>query len=243
MHLRPRPLRYLCGMENPMNELTVPAAPRKWWALGLSGLFHPLLIPTYMYVLLLLVNPFLFGANDLGDWRAMLTLLMMVLYTAVIPMISVLLMVALNMVSSVMMPEKTERIGPLLLVMVLYFWVYYNLSQNNDIPTIFSAFLLGVVIALAVAFVINVVDKISLHTVGMGGLVGMLMITMGLFGANGIAVGGFTVGLGLLLLAGVLVAGLVGSARMALQAHDNIQIYTGYIVGFAAQFLALKFYF
>lgn len=230
-------------MDNPMTELTAPAPPKKWWALALSGLFHPLLIPTYMYVLLMVVNPFLFGSNDFGSQRAVLTLVMMVLYTAVIPMVSVLLMVALNMVSSVMMAEKTERIGPLLLVMVLYFWVYYNLSQSNDVPTIFSAFLLGVVIALAVAFVVNVMDKISLHTVGMGGLVGMLMITMGLFGANGIALGGVTVGLGLLLLAGVLLAGMVGSARLALGAHDSVQIYSGYIVGFVSQLVALKFYF
>lgn len=226
-----------------MTELTAPAPPKKWWALILSGLFHPLLIPTYMYVLLMVVNPFLFGSNDFGDQRAILTLVMMVLYTAVIPMISILLMVALNMVSSVMMAEKSERIGPLLLVMVLYFWVYYNLSQSNDVPTIFSTFLLGVVIALAIAFVINVMDKISLHTVGMGGLVGMLMITMGLFGANGIAFGGVTVGLGLLLLGGVLLAGIVGSARLALGAHDSVQIYAGYIVGFVSQLVALKFYF
>ncbi|WP_020567160.1 hypothetical protein [Neolewinella persica] len=230
-------------MDNPMTELTVPAPPKKWWALALSGLFHPLLIPTYMYVLLMVVNPFLFGSNDFGNERAVLTLVMMVLYTAVIPMISILLMVALNMVGSVMMAEKTERIGPLLLVMVLYFWVYYNLSQSNDVPTIFSAFLLGVVIALAGAFVINVMDKISLHTVGMGGLVGMLMITMGLFGANGITIGGMTVGLGLMLLTGVLLAGMVGTARLALGAHDTVQVYSGYIVGFVAQLVALKFYF
>lgn len=209
----------------------------------MSGVFHPLLVPTYMFALLMLVNPFLFGASGFGEQRALLTLLMMVLYTAVIPMISVLLMVALNMVNSVMMEEKTERIGPLLLVMVLYFWVYYNLSNNNDVPTIFSTFLLGVVIALALAFVINVLDKISLHTVGMGGLVGMLMITMGLFGANGIEIGGYTVGLGVLLIVGVVIAGLVGTARLALGAHDNVQIYAGYLVGFLAQLVALKFYF
>lgn len=217
--------------------------PKSWWALALSGLFHPLLIPTYMFALLMVVNPFLFGANGFGERRALLTLLMMVLYTAVIPMISVLLMVALNMVGSIMMEEKTERIGPLLLVMVLYFWVYYNLSNSNDVPTIFSTFLLGVVIALALAFVINVLDKISLHTVGMGGLVGMLMITMGLFGANGIEVGNYTVGLGVLLIVGVIIAGLVGTARLALGAHDKVQIYAGYLVGFLAQLVALKFYF
>jgi len=226
------------------NDLIAPASPPKnIWALAVSGLFHPLLIPSYMFVLLMVINPFLFGTNDFGEKRALLTLLMMVMYTCVIPMVSVLLMVALNLVGSVMMNDKTERIGPLLLVMVLYFWVYYNLSNSNDIPTIFSTFLLGVVIALAIAFVINVMDKVSLHTVGMGGLVGMLMITMGFFGAGGMTVGGYTVSLGLLLIAGVLMAGIVGTARLALGAHDEFQIYTGYIVGFAAQLIALKFYF
>lgn len=223
-------------------EVSTPK-PKKWWALLLSGVFHPLLVPTYMFALLMLVNPFLFGTNGFGEKRALLTLLMMVLYTAVIPMISVLLMVALNMVNSVMMEERTERIGPLLLVMVLYFWVYYNLSNNNDVPTIFSTFLLGVVIALSLAFVVNVLDKISLHAVGMGGLVGMLMITMGLFGANGIELGDYTFSLGILLIVGVLVAGLVGTARLALGAHDTVQLYTGYLVGFLAQLVALKFYF
>jgi len=229
-----------------MDEANTPiwqSAPTRLWALALSGIFHPLLIPTYMFLILVTVNPFLFGANGLGDQRVRITLLMMVLYTAVIPMISVMLMVALNMVSSVMMAEKTERIGPLLLVMVLYFWIYYNLSQSNDVPTIFSSFLLGVVIALALAFVINVLDKISLHAIGMGGLVGMLMITMGLFGAGGITLGGTTFGLGLLLLIGVLTAGLVGAARLALGAHDHVQVYSGYLVGFLAQLVALKFYF
>ncbi|MEM6771699.1 MAG: hypothetical protein AAF597_14035, partial [Bacteroidota bacterium] len=147
------------------------------WAYVLSGLFHPLLIATYMYVLLLLINPFLFGSNGFVSHSAMLTLLMMVLYTFVIPLVSVLIMWALNMVSSVMMEERMERIGPMLLVMILYFWVCYNLVNNGDTPIIFSAFLTGVANALSIAFVINVADKISLHTLGMGGLVGMVMIS------------------------------------------------------------------
>jgi membrane-associated phospholipid phosphatase len=71
----------------------------------------------------------------------------------------------------------------------------------------------------------------------------MLMITMGLFGANGIVVGGYTVGLGVLLIIGVVIAGLVGTARLALGAHDKVQIYAGYLVGFLSQLVALKFYF
>lgn len=213
------------------------------WAYVLSGLFHPLLIATYMYVLLLLINPYLFGSNGFVSHTAMLTLLMMVLYTFVIPLVSVLIMWALNMVSSVMMEERTERIGPMLLVMILYFWVCYNLVSNGDTPIIFSAFLTGVTIALSIAFVVNVADKISLHTLGMGGLVGMVMISLAIFGGGGIGIGGYTLSLGLLLILVVLLAGLVGSARLALGAHTRVQIYAGYVVGFFSQFLAYFFYF
>ncbi|MEO0733499.1 MAG: hypothetical protein AAFZ52_11730, partial [Bacteroidota bacterium] len=181
-----------------MDETAAPNRPG--WATLISGLFHPLLIPSLMYVLLVVINPFLFGSNGFGDRRIMLTLIMMVLYTCVIPLISVVLMRLLNMVSSVHMEDRMERIGPLLLVMVLYFWVYYNLSQNDDIPTIFSSFLLGVVIALAVSFAVNVIEKISLHAVGMGGLTGMVMISLALFGAQGISWGDWTISLGLLLV-------------------------------------------
>lgn len=219
------------------------ASPRPLWAMLLSGVFHPLLVPTMMYVLLVVINPYLFGSNGFNDQRTTLTLIMMVLYTCVIPVIAVVLMRLLNMVNSIHMEDRMERIGPLLLVMVLYFWVYYNFSQSNDVPTIFSAFLLGVVIALALSFTINVMDKISLHAVGMGGLTGMAMISMALFGSQGLHFGGFTVSLGLLVIAIVLVAGLVGSARLAMGAHTKIQVYTGYVVGFLAQWVALKFYF
>lgn len=217
--------------------------PTPFWALLLSGVFHPLLVPTYMFLLLMLINPYLFGSNEFGNQQSMQLLIMMVLYTAVIPVISVIIMRMLNMVSSVMMEDKMERIGPLLMVMIIYFWIYYNLSQDPSTPTIFSAFLLGVVIALAVAFVINVMDKISLHALGMGGLAGMTMISAWVFRGEGIDFGGFSLSVGVLALVVVLLAGLIGTARLALGAHDHFQVYAGYAVGFLSQFLALAFYF
>ncbi len=66
---------------------------KKWWALALSAIFHTLLIPNSMFLLLMVVNYFLFGANDFGEERALFTLMMMVLYTAVITRMSVLCMV------------------------------------------------------------------------------------------------------------------------------------------------------
>lgn len=212
---------------------------RPLWATIVSVLFHPLLIPTYLYLVLMLVNPYLFGSLDLSNRRATQTLIMLLLYTAVIPLIAVLLMVALEMVQSVRLEDRMERIGPLLLVMIMYFWVYYNFSQSNDIPEVFSTFMLGIVIALGVAFAINTVDRISLHAVGMGGMVTALFVTMWLFGELSVTLGGRAYGVGVLVLLGVVLAGLVGTARLILGAHDRGQVYSGYAVGVLAQLVAV----
>ena len=221
-----------------------PAEPRKpFWALALSGLFHPLLITTYMFVLLALINPFLFGSRSLFSAAAAVVLIQIFLYTFVIPLVAVLIMLALNMINSVMIEDRMQRVGPLLLVMVLYFWVCYNLMSQGQVPNIFSTFMIGVAVALALAFAVNVVDKISLHAVGMGGLVGMVLVCLGVFGSRGMEIGGWTVSLGLVLIGAILLAGLVGSARLALGAHDKSQVYMGYMVGFIPQVLAYIFYF
>ncbi len=220
-----------------------PAPAPKLPALVISGLFHPLLMPTYIFLLLVGVNPYLFGTTDLGEPRAMSNLILIFLDTFVIPVVAVFIMARLKMIDSIMMHEKSERIGPLLLVMVLYFWIFWNFSQSNQTPTIFTSFLLGVVLALVAAFVINLVEKISLHATGMGGLVAAAVISLRLFGSNGVGIGSWTIGLPLVLILTILLAGLVGVARLSLGAHDRTQLYAGYLLGFATQFVALKFYF
>ena len=223
----------------PLPEASRPPAPAA--AVVLSVLFHPLLIPTYGYILLALTNPFLFGINSLTDGRGRVLLLMVFLYTFVIPVLSVFIMVKLEMVDSLLIEDRMQRIGPLLLVMILYFWVFYNLHQNNDSPAIFNIFMLGVVMALAISFAINVVEKLSLHAVGMGGLVGMVMILLGVYGNLSVGLTGLDVGIVLVLA--VLLAGAVGTARLAMSAHTTGQLVTGYLVGFTSQWLALNFYF
>lgn len=221
----------------------LPSAPVvKLPALIVSGLFHPLLMPTYIFLLVVGVNPFLFGTADLGEPRAMSNLILIFLDTFVIPVVAVWLMVKLNMISSIMMHDKSERIGPLLLVMVLYFWIFYNFSQSAQTPAIFTSFLLGVIISLVACFVINLLDKISLHATGMGGLVAVAVILLALYESGSIGIGGLGLGLPLVVVLVVILAGLVGAARLALGAHNPMQLYAGYLLGFVAQFVALKFY-
>ena len=213
----------------------------------ISFIFHPLLIVTYMLALLLLVNPYLFGVSSIGDKASKLLLLQIFLSTFFIPGVAVVMLRLTGMIQSFQMETKQERIGPYIITGLFYLWMFRNFLDNPSIPTAFTSFLLGATIGLFFAFFINIFSKISAHAVGVGGLLGMVVITMLLFSYDTFTImmarGTLEVSMSTVLLMAILIAGLVGTARLALQAHDPMDLYGGYLVGFASQFLALRFLF
>ena len=217
-------------------------------AWGISVVFHPLLVPSYMLVLLLLINPYLFGVSKLWDESAKMLMLLVFLYTFFIPAVSIMVMYFLGMVQDVQAREREDRIGPYLCTGMLDLWVYYNFSQQGQLPPAYVSFMLGVVLALFLSFIINIFSKISAHAVGMGGLIGMVIISMIWF-----SYGSFTVqwlnGLSLevsmlhLLMIVLVIAGAVGTARLFLKAHQPADVYGGYFIGFVTQFFAFAYVF
>ncbi|MEZ4986009.1 MAG: hypothetical protein R2795_13395 [Saprospiraceae bacterium] len=217
-----------------------------WIAKGLSVVFHPLLLPTYMLFILMVVNPYLFGVNSYQEPTAHMQLLLVFLYTFFMPATIVLVMYFLGFIRSFQMKDKEERIGPYLITGMLYLWVYYNFSKTGQMPPAYVSFMLGAVIALFVAFLINIFTKISAHAVGMGGLLGMVVITMLWFSYGSFALPGtdmLDINVLYLLMATLLVAGAVGTARLYLKAHEPSDLVGGYFIGFVTQFLAFAFVF
>jgi membrane-associated phospholipid phosphatase len=151
--------------------------------------------------------------------------------TFAMPLVSVLLMRALGFVSDITMPTTQDRIGPYISVGVFYIWTFLNMKDNIQVPPVFRVFVLGATIALAIAFFVNVFSKISMHAVGMGGFVAMLLLLHLYYSYTD------TSGL---LLGGIVAAGAVGTARLLLKAHEPNDIFGGYMVGFVCQFLAFR---
>ncbi|MCB9296964.1 MAG: hypothetical protein H6559_28165 [Lewinellaceae bacterium] len=213
----------------------------------ISFIFHPLLIVTYMLVLLLLVNPYLFGVSSIGDRASKLLILQVFLSTFFIPGVAVAMLRFTGMIQSFEMKSRQERIGPYIITGIFYLWMFRNFLDNPSIPTAFTCFLLGATIGLFFAFFVNIFSRISAHAVGVGGLLGMVVITMLLFSYDTFTIlsprGTLEVGMSTILLLAILIAGLVGTARLALQAHEPMDLYGGYLVGFASQFMALRFLF
>ena len=208
----------------------------------LSFAFHPLLMPTYMLILLLLVNPYLFSVRSIWDQTPLI--LLVFLSTFALPAFGVLLMKFLGMVRSLHLRSRQERIGPYILTGIFYLWVFINFKNDGRIPREFTAFMLGATIALFLAFFLNNFVKISAHAAGMGGLLAMVVITLMLFDYDSFALetalfGTFRISMSALLMFVILCCGAVGSARLYLRAHELPEVVGGYLIGFFSQWMGL----
>lgn len=216
----------------------------------ISVIFHPLLMVTYMLVILMNVNPYIFGFNSIDYGSHLVFRLIAVIFasTFIIPVFGVLLLKQVNLIQSFQMKDKMERVGPYILTSIFYLWMFINMLNNPTIPRAFSTFLLGSVIGLFLSFFINIFLKISAHTVGAGGLVAMVILTLfnfsyETFGFSLGSFGLFHISITSLLVGIILLAGLIGTSRLILKAHTSREIILGYMVGVFSQFIAYNFLF
>jgi hypothetical protein len=83
--------------------------------------------------------------------------------------------------------------------------------------------------ASSVALVLNNYYKISMHGIGVGGIIGLMALTL----VDG------TLYSGIPFMFAILVAGLVVTARKIVSDHQWFDIITGFLLGFLCQFMAL----
>lgn len=215
-------------------------------AKGVSYLFHPLFIVAMMFGLLIIINPYLFVVSDPKAHG--LIAISVITMSIMFPLLSIFLMKMLGLISSLEMKKDKERVGPLIATGIFYLWLYINIKSNNLVPQAFSFFVLGSTIALFMAFFISNFSRISLHAIGVGGLLmGLLFIRYNFsyetFFVNLGLIGKYQIHVDLLIILVILIAGLVGTSRLYLKAHTKDEIYMGYLVGCFSQIIAYKVFF
>lgn len=208
----------------------------------ISVVFHPLSVLTYSLVFLLCANPYAFGVNQASD---KIDLILIVFSTTLlIPGIAVVMMRFLLLVDDMQLRDRMQRVGPYIAAGIFYAWMTRNLMTNPDIPPVFAAICLGCTLAIFICFVINVQFKISLHTVGSAGMTAIFLILYLHYPYAKVNFalpvwGTLQVSLMTMVFLSVLIAGLVGTARLALGIHKPKEVYLGYPIGFVIPFLGL----
>lgn len=213
---------------------------------AVSFIFHPLFIITYLLLLLILINPYLFSIQNPRDMGVLV--IYIILLTIAFPGITIVMMRVLGFVNSFHLYERKDRIVPLIFTSAFYLWLFVNIYQNPTVPVAFTIFVLGITLSLFLVFFFNLFVKISLHATGVGGLLTAIVLIKYYFSYDqfSISVGNtdvYLISTTLLIFIAILSAGMVGTSRLVLKAHSPGEVLGGYFVGILSQMIAFQFLF
>ena len=150
-----------------------------------------------------------------------ITFLTVFIFTVLLPALNIYFMAKKGLVSNHHLHEREERTLPYLMYTMSFVLLYYFLKPLL-LPPVIYLIVLGSIFVSIVALVINLKWKISAHMMGIGGATGTV---------TGVAMR-FSEDLNLLIMGMFLCAGLVGFARLQLNAHSSGQVYAGFILSF-----------
>lgn len=184
----------------------------------ISFLFHPLLIPTYAYMILLHLK--VYFSMIIPSPQKWLIISLIFITTFLFPAILSLFMVKRRLVRTIHMEVREDRTLPYM-VTVLFFYLTYYLLNRLQISPVFSYFMAGATFLAIVTLLINLFWKISSHMIAIGSLFGAVIGLALLMGLN----------LNVLIIMLVVFSGLVGFARLRLDAHSPAQVYAGFFMG------------
>jgi hypothetical protein len=191
-----------------------------------SYVFHPLFLPTYFFLYLVLRYPFEFAG--LFGWQLNLRIFGVFWMTAFFPAFAVFLLWRLKFSNGIQLKTQKERIIPYVITMFFYWWMYYLSRNFTDQPAVLKPFYLGIFMASAIGLVLNNFFKVSLHAMGMGGLLTVVFLTAYQYA--------FADGWVLTLL--VFATALVVLARQWISDHTDKDLIVGLLVGSLTQGLA-----
>ncbi len=183
----------------------------------LSLLLHPLLMPTIGLLVIFSTQshvtfiPF--------EYRRLVSIIVLI-STCILPLSVMPLFLQLGIIKSIQMETSKERMLPLLATAGFFILGYFFLKKFQ-LPAFIPLFILGTLVAVLLSMSISFFWKISIHMVGIGGLLGALLSMTLKYGVN----------IHLWLLVVILVAGILGSSRLLLGAHSPKQVYAGFALG------------
>jgi len=149
--------------------------------------------------------------------------------TYLIPLAAILVLWKMKLISALHMPLVTDRKRPLIILILLYAILVkkvFTPANFYELHTFFYSVILASVVAYLALFFNK---KISLHMLGLGGLLGFFIYVSMYQHENYLK----------LIILVLLFSGLVASARLVVKAHTISEVVLGFFVGLLLQFTYL----
>lgn len=195
----------------------------------ISYVFHPLFIPVYVFLWLTWRFPIHF--DDITPQGLTFKTISVFLNVSFFPAFSVFLLWKLKFIDTIFLRTQKDRIIPYIITMIFYWWLWYLSRTFTDQPDVLKFFYFGIFLNTVFGLVINNFIKISMHAMGAGTILMMMILTLGRYETF----------LGLDLLIVTFLTGLICTVRLMLNEHSTAEIYTGLIVGILCQLIGYWF--
>ena len=189
-----------------------------------SAVFTPCSIPFLAFLIL-----FLFSYLSIMPIQYKLIVLGIVYcFTIMIPVLAIFIFKKINGFSAQELGERKKRYVPFFLTITSYVFCLLMMNRLN-IPWYMSGIILAALIMMVICIVVNLKWKLSEHMAGAGAVIGGLVAFSALFGYNPVW----------WLCLFILVAGVLGTARIILGHHTLGEVMGGFAVGFICSLMVL----
>ena len=189
-----------------------------------SMVFTPFSIPFLSFLVLFLfsylrIMPILYKGIVLG---------IVYCFTILTPTITIFLFRKINGFARQDLSERKKRYVPILLTIISYVFCLLMMRKLN-IPWYMTGIIFVSLVVSIICILVNLKWKLSEHMAGMGGIIGGLVSFSALFSYNPVV----------WLCLFILIAGILGSARIVLGHHTLGGVLSGFVVGLVCAFLVL----
>jgi hypothetical protein len=202
----------------------------KFLALFCSVIFHPLILLNAGLLSILKFHPYYL--SKFYDAQFNTIAIFIGVNTVLMPFLSIYLLKRFKFIDSIYIDNPKQRLLPYLIMALLLGFTSYELFKN-DFTGLPLVFMIATILCILLNILINFKFVISSHAIASGGLLG-LFISLTLI--EHVSVFNW------FLIASIIIAGINGWARLSLNAHNERQVYLGYVLGLAVVIPACYFF-
>jgi hypothetical protein len=167
----------------------------------------------------------------ISDSTKNVVIIILSLFTIVLPILTAIILKQLRVIDSIYMKTTEERKWPFVFTLVWYYMAFQLLAKLY-IPQSFLLLMLGAISAIGLSLIITLRWKVSIHMLGIGGLIGAIIGMSHRFQFD-------HSNLIMLLL---IFAGLIGFARLKTHSHNYRQVYVGFLLGFLVEWISVLYF-
>jgi len=195
----------------------------------ISFVFHPLMFASYMMVIIGTYFPVMLSITP-SSFKIILGFVFC--FTFILPVANIIMFRYFGTISSFSMHSRSERLIPFIAISLIYIVMVFLFFKKLPLGMDFNKLMAIVAILVVTSTVITFFYKVSIHSIAASGMIGILL-PMNKAIENNLLLWPTAIAM--------VIAGLIMSSRLYLNAHTFYEVllgaFTGFSIGFAGMLI------